>query len=111
MKMSTTILYQTRNNNPETGYKASVQPMVKTAEGTKIISRSHGRHRDSVSAQLYSDTSGTAGSCIICVGSTGAGKSSTVTKFTGVVTRYLEDRRMSSQIICNPSCFQIRERD
>ena len=26
-------------------------------------------------------------SCIICVGSTGAGKSSTVTKYTGVVTR------------------------
>ena len=26
-------------------------------------------------------------SCVICVGSTGAGKSSTVTKFTGVVTR------------------------
>ena len=26
-------------------------------------------------------------SCVICVGSTGAGKSSTVTKYTGVVTR------------------------
>ena len=83
--MSATILYHTRNNNPETGYKASVQPIFKTPdEETAIHNKSHARPSASVTDQLYSAT---AGSCVICVGSTGAGKSSTVTKYTGVVTR------------------------
>ena len=83
--MSTTILYH-RNNNPETGFKpSSVQPIHKTAEKTSILNKSHRHGRYSDSDHLYSAAS--AGSCIICVGSTGAGKSSTVTKYTGVVTR------------------------
>ena len=90
--MSATILYHTRNNNPETGYKTSVQPIFRTpaAQKTTVINKSHVRQLqfDSFTDQLYSDPV-TAGSCIICVGSTGAGKSSTVTKYTGVVTRSL----------------------
>ena len=97
--MSATILYHTRNNNPETGYKiSSAKPIFKTpaAEETTVINKSHGRHSDSVTdhGYIYSDPV-RAGSCIICVGSTGAGKSSTVTKYTGVVTRSWVDNQMS----------------
>ena len=85
-KMNKTSLYQSKNNIQETGHKSVTSQLAE--ERLTIKSQRHRKYSYSDNdSSINPDLAPLADSCIICVGSTGAGKSSTVSKYTGVVTR------------------------